>query len=235
MRRVVRVFWGRRPEAIETLALRWRQTLEQIETLLPEATGTGTSAWRQIRKSGPDTAVSVAALPSILRAARSAEPWSDRVGIGLRLVCTAAPEWDIEISGLAAADEPEVLLQSVVLTIISPDRTTVPETELLMMLAAVWDPDFGDVSDDAILDALEDDAGFCVGDPVIGRIGFLSSARAHSVPTALSAQRTTVPNGGLILQIAAAGDIDAVVTSYEQLRKAGALQPLPRPLDRAIF
>ena len=36
-RRASRVFWGRRPESVQAVASRWRQTLEQVEFLLPEA------------------------------------------------------------------------------------------------------------------------------------------------------------------------------------------------------
>ncbi|SDD96226.1 hypothetical protein SAMN05444580_10865 [Rhodococcus tukisamuensis] len=54
-----------------------------------------------------------------------------------------------------------------------PADAVVPEAELLAMLAQVWEPDFGDVTDDDILDALERDAGFAVGDPCIGRHAYL--------------------------------------------------------------
>ena len=93
-------------------------------------------------------------------------------------------------------------------------------------------PDFGDVTDDDILDAVEDDAGFVVGDPVVGRFGYLCPTRAALIPDSLDASRQAVPDGSVLLRIAASGDIDTVVRAYERMRDAGALAPLPRPLDR---
>jgi hypothetical protein len=230
-RRAIRVFWGRRPESVQAVATRWRQTLEQVEFLLPEAVG---GSWQQIHSSGPTTAVTVDQLAQVLENAQAAEDWSDRLGIGLRLVSGSGPDWGLELSGFAGG-EPEIILQSMVLAVSTPDTAEVPEAELLRMLAAVWEPDFGDVTDDNILDALEDESDYRVGDPVIGRVGYLSAARAGAIPDGLRAGITALPGGGVLLQIAAAGDVDAVVRAYERLRGAGALDPLPRPLDRAIF
>nr|WP_256973670.1 hypothetical protein [Rhodococcus sp. NCIMB 12038] len=77
-----------------------------------------------------------------------------------------------------------------------------------------------------------DDAGFVVGDPVVGRFGYLCPTRVALIPDSLDASRQAVPDGSVLLRIAASGDIDTVVRAYERLRDAGALAPLPRPLDR---
>jgi hypothetical protein len=66
---------------------------------------------------------------------------------------------------------------------------------------------------------------------VIGRVGYLSSARADAIPGDLAAGVAALP-GGVLLQI---GAVDGVVRAYERLRETGALDPLPRPLDRAVF
>lgn len=229
-RRAIRVFWGRRPESVQAVASRWRQTLEQVEFLLPESVD---GSWQQIHSSGPTTAVTVDQLAQVLENAQAAEDWSDRLGIGLRLVSGSGPDWGLELSGLAGG-EPEIILQSMVLAVSTPDTSEVPEAELLRMLAAVWEPDFGDVTDDNILDALEDESDYRVGDPVIGRVGYLCAGRAEAVPDNLKAGGA-LPSGGVLLRIGAAGEVDAVVRAYERLRGAGALDPLPRPLDRAVF
>jgi hypothetical protein len=213
------------------VANRWRQTLEQVEYLLPEAVS---GPWRQIHSSGPDTAVTVDQLVRLLEIAQTAEDWSDRVGIGLRLASGGASEWGLELSGLAGG-EPEIVLQSMVLAVNSPDIAEVPEGELLRMLATVWAPDFGDVTDDNILDALEDEAGYLISDPVVGRVGYLSAARADALPVALGVETAEVPGGGVLLRIGAADDVRPVVRVYERLRNAGVLEPLPRPLDRPVF
>ncbi|PBC39750.1 hypothetical protein CJ179_31695 [Rhodococcus sp. ACS1] len=231
MRRVVRAFWGPRPEPVEALAGRWRQTVEQVSQLLPEVASPVEGNWRQVHASGPDTACAPDELTAVLLVAQEAEAWSDLTGTGLRLLCTGEAGWAVELSG-EAGGTPQFLLQSMVMSVDAPHGAVVPESELLTMLASTWEPDFGDVTDDDTLDALEDDAGFVVGDPVVGRSGYLCSARAVLIPDGLEASRRAVPDGGVLLQIAASGEIDTVVSVYEQLRDAGALAPLPRPLDR---
>ncbi|MGG7100103.1 hypothetical protein [Rhodococcus sp. 24CO] len=227
-RRAIRVFWGRRPESVQAVASRWRRTLEHVEFLLPEVVG---GSWQQIHSSGPATAVTVDQLAQVLENAQAAEDWSDRLGIGLRLASSGGPEWGLELSGLAGG-EPEIVLQSMILAVSAPDTAEVPETDLLRMLAAVWEPDFGDVTDDNILDALEDESDYRVGDPVIGRVGYLSPARVDAIPDDLAAGVAALPGGGVLLRI---GAVDRVVRAYERLRETGALDPLPRPLDRAVF
>lgn len=232
MRRVIRVFWGRRPEPVESVAARWRQTLEQVEPLLPSVVEG--LRWRQIRASGPPVPVSVDELVPLLIDAQSAEPWSDRVGVGLRVTAGTAAGLELEISGVAGG-EPEFVLQSTVLIVEAPDGVVLDEMGLLAMLATIWAPDFGDVSDDAILDALEDDAGYVVGEPVVGRVGYLSPGRARLLPPGEAVARTGMPSGGVLLRIADPGDLEAVVNGYRRLHAAGVLRPLPKPLDRATL
>lgn len=232
MRRVVRGFWGPRPESADALADRWQQTLDGLAGLVPEAA----DAWSQIHGNGPATAFTPDgnALLDAVRTARSAADGADLTGTGLRLVGTGTPGWQAEVSGLAGG-RPEFLLQSLAIVLHAPDEAPVPEEDILTLIARVWEPDFGDVSDDDVLDALEDEAGFSVGDPVVGRTGYLSPARAALVPEDLAAVRQELPGGGELLSIAAPGDSAAVVRAYERLRAAGALAPLPRPMDRAVL
>ncbi|MFJ6809541.1 hypothetical protein ACIQRK_26515 [Streptomyces anulatus] len=232
MRRVVRGFWGPRPESAEALADRWRRTLDGFAELVPQAA----DAWSQVHANGPATALASDgdALLGAVRTARSAADWSDLTGTGLRLVGTGAPGWEAEVSGLAGG-APEFLLQSLAIILHAPDGAVVPEEALLSLVARVWEPDFGDVSDDDVLDALEDDAGYSVGDPVVGRTGYLSPARAALVPDGLEVVREPLPGGGELLSVAAPGDSASVVRVYRRLREAGALEPLPRPMGRPVL
>jgi len=232
MRRVVRGFWGPRPEPAEALADRWQRTLDGLTGLVPEAA----DAWSQVHADGPATAITADgdALLGAVRAAQSAADWSDLTGTGLRLVGTGTPGWEAEVSGVAGG-EPEFLLQSIAVVLHAPDDAPVPEEDILALLARVWEPDFGDVSDDDVLDALEDEAGFSVEDPAVGRVGYLSPARAALVPDGLEAVGQELPGGGMLLSITAPGDTAAVVRACERLREAGALAPLPRPMDRAVL
>ncbi|MGA5470225.1 hypothetical protein ACPCUK_15710 [Streptomyces arboris] len=232
MRRVVRGFWGPRPESADALAGRWQQTLDGLAVLVPQAA----DAWSQVHADGPATAITADgnALLDAVRTAQSAADWSDLTGTGLRLVGTGTPGWEAEVSGLAGG-RPEFLLQSLAVILHAPDGAPVPEEDILTLIARVWEPDFGDVSDDDVLDALEDEAGYAVGDPLVGRTGYLSSARAALVPEDLEAVRQELPGGGELLSIASPGDSVAVVRAYERLSEAGALAPLPRPMDRAVL
>ncbi|MFI1184907.1 hypothetical protein [Streptomyces californicus] len=232
MRRVVRGFWGPRPEPVEALADRWRRTLDGIAELVPQAA----DVWSRVHGNGPATAFAAEgdALQEALRAAQTAADWSDLTGTGLRLVGTGARGWEAEVSGLAGGT-PEFLLQSLAIVLHAPDEAVVPEEELLTLIARVWEPDFGDVSDDDVLDALEDEAGYSVSDPVVGRAGYLSPARAALIPDDLETVRQPLSGGGELLSIAAPGDSATVVRVYERLREAGALAPLPRPMDRALL
>lgn len=227
MRRLVRVFWGPRPESLDVLADRWLATLAAVDASIPAGPG----SWQRVHPDGPPTGLPPgrAGLLAALGGARDGGDWSDVLGTGLRLTRAGAPGGEIEISGLAGG-APEFLLQSLVLTIGTPGDTSAAEADLLTRLAVVWEPDIGDVTDDRILDALEDGAGVAVGDPVIGRLGYLSAGRLARWP-AVSDVAVRPVAGGAVVEVA--GGPDAVVRAQLSLRAAGALDPLPRPMDRA--
>ncbi|MEU3103648.1 hypothetical protein [Streptomyces griseoflavus] len=236
MRRVVRGFWGPRQESAERLAARWSTTLERFAALLPDAVAGGPAGarWRTAPASGPAGTVGPdeAALLGALSTAREADPWAAANGTSLRLLADApAPGWKVEIAGLAGGT-PDSLLQSLVATITSPDGASPPDAALLTAVAEAWDPDYGDVGDRTVTAALKQEAGFRVGTPSVGWVGYLSAGRAARVPADLSAGRAELPTGGLLLTVAPPGDTPAVVAAYETLRKSGALEPLPRPMNR---
>lgn len=228
MRTIVRGFWGPRPESVDAVADRWLATLTVIDALLP---GGG---WQQVHASGPPTALPPdrESLLGALRAAEADEAWSDVIGTGLRLVRTADSGCEIEVSGLAGGT-PEYLLQSVVVGVTAPGGFALPESRLLAAVVLAWDPDLGDVTDDDTLDALEDDAGYSVGEPVVGRLAYLSAGRGARVPDDLGAVRREALAGGVV--VATGGGPEEVVRMFGLLRDAGALEPLPRPMDRAVW
>ncbi|MFD7277566.1 hypothetical protein ACFV80_11105 [Streptomyces sp. NPDC059862] len=239
MRRVVRGFWGPRQESVEELAGRWSATLDRFAQLLPEAGAAGAGAewtWRTVPASGPSAAVrsDEASLAGALRTAQAADDWSAANGTSLRLLADSAPGWKVEVAGLAGGT-PEFLLQSMVATLVAPDDLRLPDAELLTAVAEAWQPDFGDVGDRAVTAALKSEAGFKVGTPSVGWVGFLSPGRAARVPDGLVALQKELPDAGVLLEIAAPGDTEAVVAAYQALKEAGALEPLPRPLDRAAL
>ncbi|QNG18816.1 hypothetical protein G4H71_21470 [Rhodococcus triatomae] len=236
MRCVVGCFWGPRPESLEALADRWARTLESLEAqLAPMRHSGGEFEWRRVHSDGPPTPVEPGeGILAELRASRAEQDWSDIIGTGLRLVSVDPAGRSVEVSGIGGG-RPEYLLQSLVVTVHGPNEPPVSEQALLATLVDIWEPDFADVTDDDVLDALEDEAGHIVGDPVIGRLGYLSARRAAVVPAGLGIARTGHPRGGTVLHLADPGEAPSAVAAYRRLREAGALAPLPRPMDRAVW
>jgi hypothetical protein len=72
-------------------------------------------------------------------------------------------------------------------------------------------------------------------EPSVGWIGYLSPGRAALLPDSMTAARKEVRGGGVLLDIAASGDVDDVVQANVRLKAAGALKPLPRPMNRAAL
>ncbi|MBB6438267.1 hypothetical protein [Streptomyces candidus] len=169
----------------------------------------------------------------MLREEEAGEGWTERTGVGPSLVAASAPGWEISVSGRTGGESPN-LLQAMLLEIESVEGAAVPEAELLRAVAEVWNPDFGDVVDGAERDALRG-VGARVARPAVGRIGYLSPARAALVPDELRTVCTPLPTGGVLLDIAPPGAPDTVAAAHLRLRDAGALEPLPKPMDRSTL
>ncbi|MFF2652147.1 hypothetical protein [Streptomyces sp. NPDC058045] len=246
MRRVVRGFWGPREESVEALAGRWKRTLDRLAELLPAAdpgAADGTAGaggapwtWQQVQSEGPATALRAdePSLLAALRAVQAADGWTDTTGTGLSLVAGNAAGWRIDTGGRAGGTS-EFLLQAVLIGIEAPDGAEVPDAALLAAVAEIWEPDFGGVTDDDVLDTLEDDGDFDPDEPSVGWVGHLSPARAALLPDELAVTRTELPDGGALLDIAPRSDTEAVLAANLRLRDAGALEPLPRPMARALL
>ncbi|MFI6950463.1 hypothetical protein [Streptomyces sp. NPDC050422] len=238
MRRVVRVFWGPRKEASQELAGRWKAMLDALPALLPTASSApaGRSTWTRHHTCGRPTELrpDEAELAAALQADHDSPETSD--GAGLRLSSAGEPGWEISISGHGGG-ESEYVTQAVVLAVVSPDGAEVPETALLALIADIWQPDFGDVTDDELLDALEDRAGFdyTLSHLSVGRLAYLSPGRAALAPAGVGVARRELSGAGVLLDVAPPGDIEAVVDAYVRLRDAGALEPLPRPMGRTVL
>ncbi|WP_406448799.1 hypothetical protein OG782_08180 [Streptomyces sp. NBC_00876] len=239
MRRVVRGFWGPRRESPPELAGRWKTMLDALAVLLPaagQAPAGQAWTWSQVHASGRPTQLRPG--EEELRAALQADHDSPQTsdGAGLHLVSKGEPGWEIDISGRGGG-ESEYATQAVVLTVRSPDDAEVPEAALLALIADTWQPDIGDVTDDDLLDALEDDAGYdyTQSQLCVGRLGYLSPGRALLAPDGVGTAREELSGAGVLLDIAPPGETGAVVDAYVKLREAGALEPLPRPMTRAVL
>ncbi|MFD8689383.1 hypothetical protein [Streptomyces sp. NPDC059651] len=239
MRRVVRSFWGPRKESPLELAGRWKTTLDALPALLPAAGPAAAGqpwTWTQHHAAGRPTELrpDETGLAAALQADHDSPQTSD--GAGLSLAVTGEPGWEVAVSGRGGG-ESEYVTQALVLTVVSPDDAEVPEAALLALLADTWQPDIGDVTDDDLLDALEDDAGYdyTQSQLCVGRLGYLSPGRAALVPDGVGTARKELRGEGVLLDIAPPGDAGAVVDAYVRLRDAGALEPLPRPMNRTLL
>lgn len=239
MRRVVRGFWGPRKESPAALAGRWAATLDALTGLLPAAGSAPAGqpwTWTLQRASGAPAPLPAeeAALTAALRADHDSPDTSD--GAGLNLSSSGEPGWEVTVRGRGGG-ESEYVTQSLLITVVSPDTAEVPEAALLALLADVWQPDIGDVTDDDVLDALEDEAGYdyTLSQLCVGRLGYLSPGRAALAPEGVGTARKELNGPGVLLDIAPPGDTDTVVAAYERLRDAGALEPLPRPMNRTYL
>ncbi|WP_329542219.1 hypothetical protein [Streptomyces sp. NBC_01358] len=239
MRRMVRVFWGPRKETPQELAGRWKAMLDALPALLPAASSAPTGqpwTWTRHHTSGRPTELGPdeAELAAALQADHDSPQTSD--GAGLRLSSRGEPGWEISVSGRGGG-ESEYVTQAVVLGVASPDGAEVPEAALLALIADIWEPDFGDATDDELLDALEERAGFdyTLSHVSVGRLAYLSPGRAATAPAGVGVAREELRGAGVLLDIAPPGDIETVVDAYVRLRDAGALDPLPRPMGRTVL
>ncbi|WP_326663650.1 hypothetical protein [Streptomyces sp. NBC_00385] len=239
MERMVRVFWGPRKETPQELAGRWKAMLDALPALLPAAFSAPAGqpwTWTRHHASGrpaelrPDEADLAAALQEDHDSPQTSD------GAGLSLSSRAEPGWEISVSGRGGG-ESEYVTQAVVLKVAPPDGAEVPEAALLAMLADIWEPDFGEATDDELLDALEDRAGFdyTLSHVSVGRLGYLSPGRAALAPAGVGVAGKALRRAGVLLGIAPPGEIEAVVDAYVRLRDAGALEPLPRPMGRTVL
>ncbi|HEY9327183.1 MAG TPA: hypothetical protein VIS09_02900 [Streptomyces sp.] len=239
MERLARVFWGPRKETPQELAGRWKAMLDALPAFLPAASSARTGqpwTWTRHHASGRPTELrpAEAELAAALQEDHDSPQTSD--GAGLSLSSRGEPGWEISVSGRGGGAS-EYVTQAVVLKVASPDGAEVPEAALLALLADIWEPDFGDVTDDELLDALEDRAGFdyTLSHVSVGRFGYLSPGRAELAPAGVGVAGKELCGAGVLLGIAPPGDVEAVVDAYVRLREAGALEPLPRPMRRTVL
>ncbi|ORT61123.1 Imm52 family immunity protein [Streptomyces sp. CB03238] len=227
MRRVVRGFWGPRPESEQELAVRWSTFLTRLSEIEPAVFG----AWEPIgdvRAAGPD------ALAAYLRENNVGDDWSDRKGYAMALATPAANPVKVTVSGTGGGVS-EHLAMSVVVTVTAPDAgPSLPYAGILRALAEAWDVDWGEVTETELQLALEDD-GREPGQACLGWAGYLSERRAallgeHGVP----GKAEPTEHGGLLLDLSGSvADVADLVAVNRDVRSTGALEALPRPMDRA--
>ncbi|MFF8288093.1 hypothetical protein ACF068_02525 [Streptomyces sp. NPDC016309] len=226
MRRVVRGFWGPRPESEQELAVRWSTFLARLRETDPAVFG----GWEPIGDAtGPD------ALAAHLRERNAGDDWSDRKGYAMALSTPAAQPVGVTVSGSGGGSSGH-LAMSVVVTVTAPDdHPPLPYAAILRALAETWDVDWGEVTETELQLALEDD-GREPGQACVGWAAYLSAGRAALLapPGGLPGTAEPAGNGGLLLDLSGSvTSVDDLVAVNRDVRATGALEALPRPMDRA--
>lgn len=225
MRRVVRGFWGPRPESEQELAVRWSTFLTRLREIDPAVFG----SWVPIGDvQDPD------AIAAHLRENNAGDDWSDRKGYAMALATPTASPVKVAVSGTGGGAS-DHLAMSVVVTVTAPDDgPALPYADVLRALAETWDVDWGEVTETELQLALEDD-GREPGQACVGWAGYLSERRAALAGgQELAGKTEPAEHGGLLLDLSAAvAGIDEILAVNRALRATGALEALPRPMERA--
>ncbi|POX41672.1 hypothetical protein C3486_08295 [Streptomyces sp. Ru73] len=231
--------WGPRQESPDQLAERWLRLLRRLAKTAPE----DFAGWRAEAVGQAEELpenVDAGWLASYLE---RVNPQDDAATIGYSAVLVAAcPGRPIVTLSVGAGGTPQFAPQTAVLTVRSADLdddaplvTRLPE--VLTAIAECWDADWGEITDDEILGALEKEYELDSSTPRCGRAVYLSSGRRSVVPDDVPGRRSVTENGGLVIDLGrpdgTAPDADHVLAVNGLLRKAGALEELPYPLDRA--
>ncbi|MEU2429648.1 hypothetical protein ABZ611_08990 [Streptomyces sp. NPDC007861] len=228
----VRGLWGPREEDVDQLASRLSALLGRLAELAPEVF----SGWR-----GTDS--DAASLASFIEAANTQDD-DDRVNWIAILEAEQEGMPKATVTMRAGGTSPWVPLSlNVQLKSRTLEEAAVPVAarlpEVLLAVADTWDADWGDVHDDDLFFEVEDAFDLVGTDPRAGRAVFLSARRAAQVPEELPGRRLPTAHGGLVIAFGGpegqAPDAASVIAATETLRKAGALEPLPRPADRATW
>lgn len=225
MRRVVRGFWGPRPESEQELAVRWSTFLTRLHEIAPAVFGT----WEPIGEAtGPD------ALAAHLRERNAGDDWSDRKGYAMALSTPATNPVKVTVSGTGGGISDHLAMSVVVTITTTDDHASLPYAEVLRALAETWDVDWGEVTETELQLALEND-GREPGQACVGWAGYLSQRRAALLGSGdLPGKAEPTEHGGLLLDLSgSASGIDDLVAVNRDVRATGALQALPRPMDRA--
>ncbi|MFE1912625.1 Imm52 family immunity protein [Streptomyces anandii] len=227
MERLVRGFWGPRPETEAEVATRCVGFLTRLGAIFP---GLPTK-WHGVRDQGSETIVpaDADAVAAHLRAVAGDGNDPSAVGHRIALYATAAEHTAIDIAGNAGG-RPQFAPHAIVVQVDGPGGDDRALLATLRALAEEWDIDWGDVTDDDLMDELED-AGLDPGSPTAGRALFLSRGRAARVSGApLPVGAEPAPHAGAILDLSSLQSTEAVVAVNRSLEATGALQPLPRPM-----
>lgn len=241
----IRGFWGTRQESVEELAKRWVAFLRRLS----ELDGEVFDGWRESSDNeltAPYLTPTISTLATYI-CAQNPEENADFIGRTATLSASRPACPNVRVSATAGGVEGVVGSRVVVtLGIEAVPQTAESEVarrlrgrlgDLLSALVEEWEPDWGDVSDMALRDAVANAQGLRPSNPRCGTITYLSAGRRALAPPDLPSVSRTLPDGGVVIDLTDAqggvATVDQVIAVDSLLRKAGALEKLPIPTDRA--
>ncbi|MEU2161688.1 Imm52 family immunity protein [Streptomyces sp. NPDC019208] len=236
---VVNGGWGRRQESVVQIAERWVESLSALGDL-NDAAFTGWLEAVDDISTAPRMPLSVAALSEYLKR-ENPESDVDRIGYTASLL-TNNPGMPRVTFSIHAGGTSEWVTNSVAVSFRSRKLdesvpTVSRSSDVLRILADAWDIDTGQAYGRAQYDAVRDEFGLDNSAPRCGRSVYLSAKRAALAPEGFSGTYARTAHGGLIIDLTRGGieepDIETILDANRQLRAAGALEPLPEPLDRS--
>ncbi|MEU6119548.1 Imm52 family immunity protein [Streptomyces sp. NPDC047117] len=231
--------WGPRQESPDQLAERWLRLLRRLAKIAPE----DFAGWRAEAVGQAEQLPENADAAWFTSYLERVNPQDDAATIGYSAVLVAAaPGRPIITLSVGAGGTPQFAPQTAVITVRSADlNDSAPLVarlpEVLTAIVESWDADWGDIADDDLLGVLEKEYELDNSTPRCGRAVYLSSGRGALVPEDVPGRRSVTEHGGLVLDLSrpdgSAPDADHVLAVNGLLRKAGALEELPYPMDRA--
>lgn len=236
---VVKVSWGPRPETPLQLAQRWLELLTGLSQLSEGVL----AEWRWEEDAGPGEPV-LADTDEFAAALEAANTQDDRdiLGYTAQVVATQ-PDGAYARARVIAGGSNEYSPFTAVLHLFpASGSAAVPltgrYTEVLMLLADVWDADHGLTYDRPLFNELRSAYGLRASHPRAGWAVYLSESRAARVPAGFSAlRRLPAKYGGVVLDLAdsSGGSLptQTVLAAHKALAGTGALDPLPVPATGA--
>ncbi|CAM5487245.1 hypothetical protein STAFG_7752 [Streptomyces afghaniensis 772] len=239
---VVKVSWGPRPETPLQLAQRWLELLTGLSELSELSEG-APAEWRWEEDSGPGQLVPVESedFTAALEAANTQDD-RDILGYTANVVATQSDGAYLRARVIAGGSNEYSPFTAVLHLFPASGAAAVPLTgrftEVLALLADVWDADHGLTYDRPLYNELRSAYGLRASHPRAGWAVYLSESRAARVPDDFSAlRRLPARHGGVVLEIADSSggtpSTQAVLAAHKTLAGTGALDPLPVPSTEA--
>lgn len=187
---LVRGFWGPRAESVDDISHRLSALGAVLDGLVA-----ANIPWR----TADGVAVSLADANSVRTVLDSAlERSLDAPEVGILEIfearCLAAASWSMTVTA-GGTSTARGVKNSVVLKLSSLNYLSAIVEKILEGVVAAWDPDWGDVTSDSILDGLSDRDLLMGRAPKFGHMTYLSSGRGPITHSGVELSIVTLPGG----------------------------------------